>query len=296
MPNLKIREYKIPKAERQFLRVKEEYLPWFYDHLHLHQELQLMWIIQGEGSFMMGDNIGRFYPGDIFLIGGNTPHVFRSDEQYYLEKDKNAVHSISIFFDRMDAGEAFWSLKEVAMVNSFLIHLDACSYKLEDGVAEEIKKMIRTIMEAENLDKLLIFLKLLRYLGNSKGMQLLSHGRGLKFTNTATDNRLNNVIKYCFENYSKHINLAEAAHISSMSKEVFCRYFKRHTSKSFIAFLSEIRIINAAKKLLSTDMQINEIAWSVGFSNISQFNRVFKKIIAKTPKEYRSEGKKISIS
>jgi AraC-like DNA-binding protein len=98
---------------------------------------------------------------------------------------------------------------------------------------------------------------------------------------------MKDVIQYCFEHYTKSISLAEVASVAVMSNEAFCRYFKRHTSKSFISFLNEIRVVNAGKMILHTDMPIKEIAWSVGFNNITHFNRVFKQLNGVTPKEYR---------
>ncbi|MBT8257388.1 MAG: helix-turn-helix domain-containing protein, partial [Bacteroidia bacterium] len=79
--------------------------------------------------------------------------------------------------------------------------------------------------------------------------------------------------------------------VASMSKNAFCRYFKKRTNKTYIQFLNELRVEQASKLLLSRpDLTIAEIAEQCGFQNISNFNRQFKGIKNMTP----SQTQKIS--
>ncbi|WP_337994843.1 helix-turn-helix domain-containing protein [Polaribacter ponticola] len=73
-----------------------------------------------------------------------------------------------------------------------------------------------------------------------------------------------------------------------MTKNAFCKYFKKRTNKTYISFLTELRIENACKLLNSNkDLSIAEIAFKSGFNNISNFNRKFKELKKVTPLKYR---------
>lgn len=54
--------------------------------------------------------------------------------------------------------------------------------------------------------------------------------------------KMDNIIRFMFENYHREISLDEISVIANMTKQAFCRYFKNRTQKSFIQFLNEIRI------------------------------------------------------
>ena len=65
--------------------------------------------------------------------------------------------------------------------------------------------------------------------------------------------------------------------------------FKTKTKKSFVEYLNEIRVSNACKLLLETEMGISEIAYACGYKTASNFNQLFKKLTGTTPKEYRKK-------
>ena len=101
-----------PKAIEESFYVQEDRVPHFYDILHYHPEFQLTVIIEGKGSAFVGDKIGRFNPGDVFLLGPNIPHVFRSENEYYKSNNQLSSHSVSVYFNLECLGESFFSLPE----------------------------------------------------------------------------------------------------------------------------------------------------------------------------------------
>jgi AraC-like DNA-binding protein len=73
-----------------------------------------------------------------------------------------------------------------------------------------------------------------------------------------------------------------------MTKNAFCKYFKKRTNKTYFQFLNELRIENACQVLIKNpDSTIVEIAYRNGFNNISNFNRKFKELKLTTPSSYR---------
>ena len=74
---MKVVQFTIPVAADHSVIVQEDVLPNFYGHLHRHKEMQIMWIIKGEGTLIAGNYMQRFKSGDVYVIGANQPHVFK---------------------------------------------------------------------------------------------------------------------------------------------------------------------------------------------------------------------------
>ena len=89
------------------------------------------------------------------------------------------------------------------------------------------------------------------------------------------------------QHYRRPIALAEVAQLANMTEKAFCRFFKKSTQKTLIQFITELRISHACKLLLTEEFSIGEICFASGFGNLSNFNRVFKRVTGQTPKAYR---------
>ena len=89
------------------------------------------------------------------------------------------------------------------------------------------------------------------------------------------------------------ITLTEIADLVSMTEPSFCRYFKKLTSKTFIQFLNEYRLVHASKLLAEKKISITEVCYESGFGNFSHFNKQFKVFTGKTPSQYRADLKEI---
>jgi len=95
------------------------------------------------------------------------------------------------------------------------------------------------------------------------------------------------------EHFMDSVTLDDIAGSILVSKSECCRCFKRATGLSPIEYLMKYRIMEAARHMnRKTHESISEIASSVGFNNISYFNKIFKKIIGCTPTKYRQSLRK----
>ena len=71
----------------------------------------------------------------------------------------------------------------------------------------------------------------------------------------------------------------------------FLRWFQQKTGDSFASYINDRRLANAAEALRRTDDKILSVSQDAGFTNLSNFNRQFKKRYGITPKEYRKVSK-----
>lgn len=95
--------------------------------------------------------------------------------------------------------------------------------------------------------------------------------------------RLDKLFKYIENHYREKIDLKKAADMLNLSYYYFSRYFKKITGRSFREYVNFVRICEVEKLILSEDINISQAAYEAGFSNVSSFNRVFKRIRGYSP-------------
>ena len=76
---MKVFPFKISKPKDVVLIYQEDVGKNFYNKLHQHEEIQLSYILKGQGTLIVGNTINTYKQGDTIVIGGNLPHVFKSD-------------------------------------------------------------------------------------------------------------------------------------------------------------------------------------------------------------------------
>lgn len=282
---MKVVPFSIPKITQEAFRVQVDDMPHLYNHLHQHPEIQLTVIKESHGTLMAGDYVGHFHAGDVFVIGSNQPHVFRNDEKYFRKKSRAVA--ITVFFDETTLGENFWLLQEMKPLQQFLKNSSG-GFRVTGKKKKILVEKLSAIAAATGIDRLIIFLEILKALGNRKEMQALSKPVIQRNIKTYDGNRLNKVIEFTFKEFQRPITLKEVSAQANLTPEAFCKYFKTRTRKTYISFLNEIRI-NHACRLLTEDRTIAGICYDCGFANLSNFNRIFKKIKKMTPAEWRRQ-------
>lgn len=84
------------------------------------------------------------------------------------------------------------------------------------------------------------------------------------------------------------LSLTRVAEEVNTSANYLSEKFKRVTGTNFVHYVARIRIENARALLKDVDLGVSEIAFAVGFQSLSQFNRAFKKLVEKSPTEFRA--------
>ena len=152
-----------------------------------------------------------------------------------------------------------------------------------------IKELMGKLSEAKGLERITSLLTILEKMANSKEKQYICPVYHQVKIEESEANRLNKVFQHVSDNFQRKITLSEIASVANLSAKAFCRYFKSKTRKTFYDFLLEVRVAHACNLLLEKDMSINEVCYDCGFNNLSNFNRYFKKIMDKTPTNYKRE-------
>lgn len=279
---MKVLPFKIPKPEHDALIYQEDIGSLFYDQLHQHEEIQLSYVIKGEGKLIVGDTINFYKPNDILVIGSYLPHLFKSDTSIH----KNSK-MFSLFFTKNSFGEKFFELEETkALLPLFTRAMHGFKVISEK---DEMAKLFLKLRSSEKLDQFLILLELLKIASTCEYKSLSSFIYEKQYSDYE-GNRMRNIFEFTMSNFNSNITLEAVSEKANMTKNAFCKYFKKRTNKTYFQFLTELRVEHATKLLLSQNkFTIAEIAYESGFKNISNFNRQFKEIKKFTPSDFRKK-------
>ena len=289
---MKIVHFTVPVANDHSIHVQEDHLPHFYKHLHRHIETQITYIIKGTGTLVAGNIMRPFGPGDLYIIGANQPHLFKSDQAYFEKNSDLLTHSLNIFFDSKGPLSNLLQYPEMSMIEKF-IENSSKGAKASRINAPKLAEYISRIFENTQGYRLATFIEMLQSMSRLADWKFLSDQVIAPVISDYEGLRMNEIYQYTMRNYGENITLEEIAAEIHLTPQSFCRYFKKHTLKTYTHFLNEVRVNEACKKFMSGDYEsISAVAYQSGFNHVSTFNRVFKTILNISPGEYIHQYKK----
>lgn len=95
------------------------------------------------------------------------------------------------------------------------------------------------------------------------------------------------VYTYVENNFRQQISRNSIAKELNLSPSYLSKYFKDHTGKTLTRFIQEYKTNQAEMMLESENFTVTEVADYLGVTNVTYFNRIFKKITGQTPTQYR---------
>ncbi|HEY5969098.1 MAG TPA: AraC family transcriptional regulator [Chitinophagaceae bacterium] len=260
----------------------------FYNQWHFHPEVELIYIHKGRGTRFIGTDVHRFEPDELFLFGSNLAHMWRCDPEYFMENSKLKAEVTIIYFHHDFLGDKFFNIPELKSIDS-LLEKAKLGIKITGDTKVSIKELMSKLSEVKGLERITMLLTILEKMASSKEKQYINPVYHEVKIDRSEANRLNKIFQYISDNFQRKITLSEIASVANLSAKAFCRYFKSKTRKTFYDFLLEVRVAHACNLLLEKEMTIYEVCYDCGFNNLSNFNRYFKKIMHKTPTNYKRE-------
>ncbi len=248
---------------------------------HFHPEYELVLIEGTNGNRHVGEHNSTFQNRDLVFIGANIPHLnFDYGVKGYYEKI--VLHLKPDFLK-----SAFSAIPELGAIQG-LFEKSQHGVSFGGATMDQVGQRLKKLPDLNEFDRLMEVLQIFQILAHAPDQNLLHahpvqnpHGKREK-------KRLNQIYQFIDANYQRKITLSEVADLSNLTKEAFCRYFKKMTKLTFTAFVNHYRI-DVAKKLLQQGNQITETCFQCGFESISYFNRVFKNTTGTNPMAFKME-------
>lgn len=272
------------QSRRPFV-VKKIVRPYFSTDFHFHTECQLVYVLSGSGTRIIGDSIEHFEEGDLTFVGPNVPHVWYSKPEP--GSGGNDAISIALYINPDVLSEKLEGVIDTKELRQFFTEsargISICGVK-KILITDILKKM----PEQKNITLLASFTQILNHLLDPEELIWLNVPSLLSAYSGQAPGRVHKLMHYIQQNFKDEITLQQAASVSGLQIHSFCRFFKTLTNRTFSDFLNEVRISFACKLLQQSDLPVTQIALECGYTNISYFNRCFKKINKVAPKEYRN--------
>lgn len=101
------------------------------------------------------------------------------------------------------------------------------------------------------------------------------------------ENTIEELYAFINQHYMENLNLAELADKYHFNHSYLTKIFKKQKGISPLKLINTLRIEDAKRRLLDSELSIREISEMLSFSNQHYFSRMFKEFTGQTPKEYR---------
>ncbi|NMA66897.1 MAG: AraC family transcriptional regulator [Clostridiaceae bacterium] len=266
----------------------------YKEHLldyHWHDEIEFLYLSKGKAIFQIDSTPVELRENEAILINRGEVHSGYSLDNSYcvyysivfsLELLYNSFQDIcySRYFSPLARGEKKLPQKITEKQN------------WEREILSQIKSIISnftTKPEGYEMDIKASILKIFSLLSANNAMiSLHKKQNGVKQVQTE---RLKRALNYIKENYREKICIDDIAKEVNLTRYHFCRIFKSLTGQTPVEYINYFRINQALRLLEDENRKIMDIAFDLGFNNLSYFVKKFKEYKNCTPSEYRKMKK-----
>ncbi len=276
---------KVSREPGHSFSVRRDLVPYINNKWHFHTEVELIHFKHGAGLQFVGDNIKRFKPGDVVLVGTNLPHYWRFDDPYFDEAptDVRVAHFCENFW-----GGCFLDLPENIQLKT-LLDKARRGLQVEGEARDRIGSLLERLLESEGMARMILLMEAMHELAVSDQLEPLASMGFHHSLGDSENERVNRIYEYSLQHFRRVIQLEEIAAVANISPNSFCRFFKSRTRKTYSRFLLELRVGHACKLLIENNLSIKRICYESGFNNFTSFYKYFKLITGKSPLGYQRE-------
>ncbi len=246
--------------------------------VHLHDEIELLRVVSGRLKCVVGEEEYFATEGEVIFVNSRVPHLVTVAEgateqilvQYridnYIDNSISKIGTVLARFSEYTDRQCFVVQNCPELCESIdVMYKEFAGKKI--GYEEYVKSCIYSTIA---------------YLSRYKVIE--NNNRILASPGIV---RIMPALEYIDENYAREISLEEISGVLNINPSYFCRLFKTATGSSFCEYLNFVRISKSEKLFKMSEKSIMEIALDVGFSSVTYFNRIFRKVKGCTPSVYR---------
>ncbi len=256
------------------------------DPMHWHDHLEIAHVLEGEGHFGFGGRQLPSGPSDTFFIDDSQPHVAhaRPGHQQRL--------LLVLFRPELIAGPGCRAF-DLGYLAAFRPADPEASPRVAGGsrLAGELAPVLQELAAICGRDqqdeRQLADATLRRALALVNRDRAPSQHDGASTAAMSRRGLIRPVLAYIDRHRHEPISLAQVAAVAHVSPSRIRHVFKEVTGVGFKDYVTHVRLAEAKRLLLSTDLSVAEVASSVSYTNLSQFYKVFERSCSMSPAEYR---------
>lgn len=251
-----------------------------------HDALEIFYVLEGQGQYFIENNFYSFEKGSLFIISNNELHKSQIRPGEYFKCVVVMFDPSLLSFLQLDDG-----FDPLAV---FYNHPQDFSHQLDTNqdTGKKLEKLFFGIKEEQERDAgasmrvIVSYLQcLLVEINRAYKEEKLTKGTFRKKVHLKEI--VSQSIDFVENHFTEDINLSRVAEEVGVSPSYLSTEFKKDTGISFIDYISVRRVQTAQEYLRTTDLSITDISFHVGYKNVSHFNLVFKKLVGKSPTQFR---------
>lgn len=252
--------------------------------VHWHEEFEITYVKKGKCIYLIDLTPMEVREGDFLFLPSGMLHGIPEGKTKMLETDSFVFHP-SMLGEKTDVcGVRYIAPLEHGEISFPPVLHEQDWRELSAGLQKVFSRLKKAFLEQKTGFEMEVKVCLTEFI--LLLYQTAPYERRKK-ENTDILEKLRSVLLYIKENYSATLTISELAGVCHFSEYYFMRFFKQYMNMTCIEYINQYRMEIAAGKLAEGEENITDIAFDVGFRNISYFNRVFKNSFGMTPKAYR---------
>ena len=281
-------EFEFVDRATESIRYLEHGWPTDLCRWHSHKEYELHLITETRGKAFVGDYIGEFRPGSLFLTGPDVPHNWVTDE--IANPDPVEIRDMLVQFSQESIDQLTTAFTEFSeMTQMWEIAKSGIEFVgFDPTFARGHFERIRNTRGVERISAFIRFLVRINEHVEKKPLSVVSVAQPGGNRKQA---RIAEVVDHITNNFAEDYSVERAAELAGMSAPAFSRNFQKYTGNKFVEFVNRVRIGQACTLLYATDESVSAICYEVGFQNLANFNRQFLKMKDMTPTAYRQTAR-----
>ncbi len=262
-----------PVTDLFFLSGEPGVMPAF----HRHKEVELNWVASGEMTYLFGGARIVLGPGRLAAFWAAIPHRvihLAPGTQFY------CVHlPLSLFLrwrlpggltERLLGGEM---VREPEAADRDRLQFEQWQRDMKDP-APEVRHAVHLELEAR-------LCRLARRLAPAgAALPPAVDGHALS--------KVEEMAGWMGEQYAEPISAADVAHAVGLHPKYAMSLFRRHCGMTLGDYLTQQRVSQAQRLLVTTDRKIIDIAFAAGFGSVSRFYEAFTRACGQSPRAYRA--------
>ncbi len=252
---------------------------------HYHNAIEIIYILEGEFLITISNKQYTLRPGEMVIVNAKEVHSVNI-------LDHGIHRSFAVKFLPETICSDSQSLMELKYVIPYIVSFSNFkTYYTKDEVENSnIKNCIENIMK-EDRERQHAYKFAIRIYISNLFLDLIRKVNKINPTDEEIKDNIRkefkNIFHYISSHYTEKLTAGQVAKKFGLRQSDFSAHFKKITGKSFNEYLNYVRICKAKRMLISSEKNITEIAYSVGFTNTSYFINCFKSQMGITPASFK---------
>lgn len=249
--------------------------------IHWHEYAEFIWLQGGHMTAVVQADTYELDPGDLLIINSGELHMTRISHRL------SYCPYVLIQLSAQRMGEYFPGRETLR----FTTLIRRAELEKTPAILEPLTAMQQLFEANQDGYQLLFRARLFEFLHAMYKLHASTAFRLAENASARDLKRIMDVVAWTQEHYRQPLSLEDAADHLSISKEYFCRIFKKYTGQTFLDYLCMMRTAKLYEELQTSDLSIPLLMERNGLTNYKTFLRTFHDLYGTTPQKVRQAAR-----